>query len=122
MWLDYPGSQPNPAPRPIVSMSLRPAIPRRVALQQSPPPLHRLLTMIRETGKLDKENSANGNCVFSSVSHPRGSPHYLCSSVFIRGLLFIGLRRPFRRGRPHVANRRAPSRPAPVGCVSVLFH
>src|ERR1700687_6458067 len=74
MRLGYPGSQANPAPRPIVSMSLRPAIPRRVALQQSPPPLHRLLTMLRETGKLDKENSANGNCVFSSVSHPRGSP------------------------------------------------
>ena len=28
-------------PRPIVSMSSRPAIPRRVGLHQSPPPLHR---------------------------------------------------------------------------------
>lgn len=36
---------PTPA---IVSMSLRPAIPWRVALQQSPPPLRRLLSMLQE--------------------------------------------------------------------------
>src|SRR6266481_6405590 len=86
MRLDYPGSQANPAPRPIVSMSLRPAIPRRVALQQSPPPLHRLLTMIRESSRIDQKDSANGNCVFSSVSHPRGSPQL---SVFISVHLWL---------------------------------
>ena len=32
----------------IVSMSLQPAIPRRVALQQSSPPLHQLYAMMHE--------------------------------------------------------------------------
>ena len=32
----------------IVSMSLRPAIPWRVALQQSPPPLHQPRTILKE--------------------------------------------------------------------------
>ena len=42
------GSRPKPAPRTIVSMSLRPAIPRRVALQQSPPPLRRPRTIVAQ--------------------------------------------------------------------------
>ena len=33
-------SRGGPTPRLIVSMSFQPAIPWRVALQQSPPPLH----------------------------------------------------------------------------------
>src|ERR1700682_4080481 len=85
MWLALVGSRANPAPRPIVSMSLQPAIPRRVALQQSPPPLHRLLTMIGESSRIDQKDSVNGNCVFFSVSHPRGSPHYRRLSAFISG-------------------------------------
>ena len=36
------------APGLIVSMSLRPAIPWRVALLQCSPPLHRLLSMLKE--------------------------------------------------------------------------
>jgi hypothetical protein len=36
------------APVIIVSMSLQSAIPWRVALQQSPPPLRRLLSMLRK--------------------------------------------------------------------------
>ena len=38
----------KPAPRTIVSISLRPAIPRRVGLHQSPPPLHQPRTMLGE--------------------------------------------------------------------------
>src|ERR1700710_1130194 len=34
------------APRTIVLMSLRPAIPRRVGLHQSPPPLHQPVSML----------------------------------------------------------------------------
>ena len=34
----------------------------------------------------EKELSSNGNCVFSSVSHRRGPPHYPCEFVSIRGL------------------------------------
>ncbi len=37
---DAEGSRPKPAPRTIVSMSLRQVIPWRVGLHQSPPPLH----------------------------------------------------------------------------------
>jgi hypothetical protein len=33
-------------PGPIVSMSLQPAIPRRVGLHQSPPPLHQPISML----------------------------------------------------------------------------
>ena len=42
------GSRPKPAPRLIVSMSLRLAIPWRVALQQSPPPLRQPRTIVEE--------------------------------------------------------------------------
>jgi hypothetical protein len=41
------GGGPPPAPA-IVSMSLRPAIPWRVALQQSSPLLHRLCSMLTD--------------------------------------------------------------------------
>jgi hypothetical protein len=34
------------APSPIVSMSLQPAIPRRVGLHQSPPPLYQPISML----------------------------------------------------------------------------
>ena len=42
------GSRPEPASRTIVLMSLRPAIPRQVALQQSPPPLRRPETILAQ--------------------------------------------------------------------------
>jgi hypothetical protein len=38
------GAVPGSAPVPIVAMSLQLVIPRRVALQQSPPPLHQPTT------------------------------------------------------------------------------
>ena len=40
--------QRSPAAPAIVSMSLRPAIPWQVGLHQSPPPLRRLLSMLKE--------------------------------------------------------------------------
>ena len=68
------GSQIALAPRPIPSMSLQPAIPWRVALQQSPTPLHRLSTMLKEKQHLEKTITLNGNCVLRRLSHSRGSP------------------------------------------------
>ena len=47
----------------------------RVARQHCPSPLHRLLTMLRQWGKLDNKDSPNGNCVFFPVSQEWGSPH-----------------------------------------------
>ena len=43
--------------------------------------------MLRSNGKLYNRFSANGNCVFSAVSHRRGSPQYRRSSAFIGGVL-----------------------------------
>jgi hypothetical protein len=42
-------------------------------------------TMLRLKGTRYNRFSTNGNCVFSAVSHPRGSPHYRRSSAFIGG-------------------------------------
>ena len=68
------GSRPKPAPRTIVSMSLRLAIPWRVGLQQSPPPLHQPRTIL-EKRQFEKEKSLNGKCANCSLSQWRGSPH-----------------------------------------------
>ena len=49
-------------PRTIVSTSLRLAIPWRVGLHQSLPPLHQPTTILEEMRYFEKENSLNGNC------------------------------------------------------------
>src|SRR5208283_33586 len=69
------GSRPKPASRTIVSMSLRPAIPWRVGLHQSPPPLHQPMTILAEMRYFEKKNSLNGKCRNSVLSQPKGSPH-----------------------------------------------
>src|ERR1700690_4248347 len=61
--------------RSSVRMSLQPAIPWRVALQQSPPPLHRLSTILGEKQRLEKTITLNGSCVFNKLSQWKGSPH-----------------------------------------------
>src|SRR6202044_300573 len=73
--IDGIGRRREPPPLLILSMSLQPAIPWRVALQQSPTPLHRLSTMLKEKQRLEKTITLNGNCVFRRLSQSRGSPH-----------------------------------------------
>src|SRR5882762_76989 len=68
------GSDPTAAPRLIVPMSLRLAIPRRVALQQSSPPLHQPGAILKQKVQLEKENPSNGKCASSKLPQPRGSP------------------------------------------------
>src|SRR6266481_1245157 len=68
------GSDPPAAPRLIVPMSLRLPIPRRVALQQSSPPLHQPGVILKQKEQLGKENPLNGKCASSQLSQPRGSP------------------------------------------------
>src|SRR6202049_3132320 len=68
------GSDRAAAPRLIVPMSLQPAIPRRVALQQSSPPLHQPGAILKEKGKFEKQKSWNGKCASSRLSQLRGSP------------------------------------------------
>src|ERR1700692_4849659 len=69
------GSDPRIAPRLIVPMSLQPVIPRRVALQQSSPPLHQPGAILKEKRKFEKGNPLNGKCANSGLSQQRGSPH-----------------------------------------------
>ena len=65
-------------PRPSFSMSLRLVIPRRVALQQSPPPLHQPSVILKEKRKFEKEKPLNGKCANSNLSQRGGSPHFAC--------------------------------------------
>ena len=67
------GSDPA-APRLIVPMSLQLVIPRRVALQQSLPPLHQPSVILKEKRKFEKEKLLNCRCANSKLSQPRGSP------------------------------------------------
>ena len=75
------GSRIAPTPRPILSMSLQPAIPWRVALQQSPPPLRRLSTTLKEQLRREKTITLNSNCAIGRLSHSRGSPHQCAGAV-----------------------------------------
>jgi hypothetical protein len=68
------GSDPRIAPRLIVPMSLQLVIPRRVALQQSSPPLHQPSITLKEKKKFEKEKPVNGKCANSKLSQRRGSP------------------------------------------------
>src|SRR6266567_973145 len=75
------GSDPRAAPRLIVPMSLQLVIPRRVALQQSSPPLHQPSVILKEKRKLEKEKPWNGNCANSKLSQRRGSPQMAVSKL-----------------------------------------
>src|ERR1700682_405777 len=68
------GSDLSAAPRLIVPMSLRLAIPRRVALQQSSPPLHQPGLILKEKRKSEKEKPLDCMCANSKLSQQRGSP------------------------------------------------
>src|SRR5260221_6723569 len=58
-------------------------------------------TIIKLLTKFKKELSLNGNCVFSLVSHSRGSPHYRRLSAFIGGQFG------FVRPDPRISNQFA---------------
>jgi len=74
------GGDPRAAPQLIVPMSLQLAIPRRVALQQSSPPLHQLSVILKEKRKFEKEKPLNGKCANSKLSQQRGSPQRIVPS------------------------------------------
>src|SRR5882724_11023349 len=80
------GSDPRAAPQLIVPMSLQLAIPRRVALQQSSPPLHQPSVILEEKRKFEKEKSLNCMCANSKLSQQRGSPQKpapICAFLFL---------------------------------------
>src|SRR6266849_4312582 len=84
------GSDPTAAPRLIVLMSLQPAIPRRVALQQSSPPLYQLGAILNKKAQFEKQKPWNGKCASSKLYQPRGSPHKsACATKTQRHLQFL---------------------------------
>src|ERR1700683_2003511 len=72
-------SDATAAPPLIVPMRLQPAIPRRVALQQSSLPLHRPGHILQETEQQKKKIPLNGKCAsficLSTGVHPK---EWLC--------------------------------------------
>src|ERR1035438_8426858 len=68
------GSDPRAAPRLIVPMSLQLIIPRRVALQQSSPPLHQPSVILKEKRNFEKEKLLNCMCTNSKLSQQKGAP------------------------------------------------
>ena len=91
--LDRSHSLPPVAPEPssrrcreehlllIVQMSSNRLFLDRVARQQSPSPLHRLIAIVIEEVLEVEKIPANGNQCQFVVSHLRGTPHYPCESV-----------------------------------------
>src|ERR1700734_574766 len=75
------GSDPRAAPRLIVPMSLQLVIPRRVALQQSSPPLHQPRVILKEKRKFEKEEPLNCMCANSKLSQQKGSPQQSVPTV-----------------------------------------
>src|SRR5580698_6981786 len=82
------GSDPRIAPRLIVPMSLQLVIPRRVALQQSSPPLHQPSVILREKRQFEKEKPLNGKCANSKLSQQRGSPQSPVPKVCQNSIFF----------------------------------
>ncbi len=62
----------NSTLRPIVSMSFQLAIPWRVALPQSPPPLHQPRAIMKQRAAAGQQKPANGQLCLNYLSHPRG--------------------------------------------------
>ena len=75
------GERPQDRPRLIVPMSFQLVIPRRVALQQSSPPLHQPRVILKEKRKFEKGKSLNCMCANSKLSQQRGSPHSTVSKL-----------------------------------------
>src|ERR1700674_4370953 len=103
------GSDPSAAPRLIVPMSLQLVIPRRVALQQSSPPLHQPSVILKEKRKFEKEEPLNCMCANSKLSQQRGSPQQsvpeLCLQVLLGNFRIEGTERKIHAKRKHDANR-----------------
>ena len=59
-------------PRPIVSMSFQLAVPWRVTLPQSPPPLHQPGAIMQQSAAAGQQKPANGQLCLNYLSHPRG--------------------------------------------------
>jgi putative transposase len=69
------GERPKSRPPTHRSDESPAVIPRRVALQQSSPPLHQPSVILKEKRKFEKEKLWNGECANSKLSQRRGSPH-----------------------------------------------
>jgi hypothetical protein len=93
MKLPKSGAALKPLRDPIVSMSSRLVIPRRVALQQSPLPLRQPGTSMQQVTFACKKLAANGNLSLINLSHrdralqdcpPFSSATRICSHTLVR--------------------------------------
>src|SRR6202044_2353268 len=83
--IDGIGRRREPPPLLILSMSLQPVIPWRVALQQSPTPLHRPRPASLKTRLSASQKTSNGKGAQLKLSQLRGSPQGLISLLrFLR--------------------------------------
>src|SRR5271170_5732915 len=91
------GSRPKPASQTIVSMSLRLAIPWRVALQQSPPPLRQPETLWQRRSGLNNNNHLTAECrnpvCLNRGGHPTAVSRLVSTYVGRRDALTGGKRR-----------------------------
>ena len=84
------GAEPSgPTPHPIVSMSFQLAIPWRVALQQSPPPLHQPEIIMQQRTVAGHQKPANGQQCLNYLSHPRGQAQFLLLALLKRFSTFM---------------------------------
>src|ERR1700733_1365044 len=85
--IDGIGRRREPPPLLILSMSLQPVIPWRVALQQSPTPLHRPRPASLKTRLSASQKTSNGKGAQLKLSQLRGSPHDLVRLLrFLRNI------------------------------------
>src|ERR1700723_1784056 len=86
--IDGIGRRREPPPLLILSMSLQPVIPWRVALQQSPTPLHRPRPASLKTRLSASQKTSNGKGAQLKLSQLRGSPQDLVRLLrFLRTFL-----------------------------------
>jgi hypothetical protein len=78
------GNSWSPLQRSSAAMSFQSAIPWRVALRQSLPPLHRLVTILNKSTLPYNDFSANGNYPLNFVSQSKGALHFSLDILFHR--------------------------------------
>ena len=73
-----------PAPSLIVRDEYAPAIPRRVALQQSPSPFHRMRPVCYESSRRSRDFHRTANCVLTVCVSQPDKRNFALASLFVR--------------------------------------
>ena len=78
------GRDCNTAPSLIVRDEYAPAIPRRVALQQSPSPFHRMRPVCYESSRRSRDFHRTANCVLTVCVSQPDKRNFALASLFVR--------------------------------------